>query len=298
MISVTLGPTTLFLGIEIQRDRANHSISLCQHQYILNMLERFKLTDCNSVQTPMDPGQRLDKSMGPSTPDDVAFMRQTPYLSAVGALMYLAVTTRPDIMNAVSILSRFNTNPGPAHWKAVKHLFRYLKGTMQMKLVYKPTDSPELFTAYSDADHGGCKDSGRSTGGYLVKVGSGAVSWSSKLQPLVALSTTEAEYIAAVEAGKEILWMRNILSEFGYSITSPSTLFIDNQSAINVSKNPEHHGRMKHLDLRFYWLRDKVEGNLIAPMHVRTEYMPADILTKPVPRAKVEVCRRLMGLEE
>jgi Reverse transcriptase (RNA-dependent DNA polymerase) len=115
-----LGPTTLFLGIEIQRDRANHSISLCQHQYILNMLERFKLTDCNSVQTPMDPGQRLDKSMGPSTPDDVAFMRQTPYLSAVGALMYLAVTTRPDIMNAVSILSRFNTNPGPAHWKAVK----------------------------------------------------------------------------------------------------------------------------------------------------------------------------------
>jgi hypothetical protein len=255
------------------------------------MLERFKLTDCNSVQTPMDPGQRLDKSMGPSTPDDVAF-------SAVGALMSLAITTRPDIMNAVSILSRFNTNPGPAHWKAVKHLFCYLKGTMQMKLVYKPTDSPELFTAYSDADHGGCKDSGRSTGGYLVKVGSGAVSWSSKLQPLVALSTTEAEYIAAVEAGKEILWMRNILSEFGYSITSPSTLFIDNQSAINVSKNPEHHGRMKHLDLRFYWLRDKVEGNLIAPMHVRTEYMPADILTKPVPRAKVEVCRRLMGLEE
>src|SRR6202035_1273232 len=109
-------------------------------------------------------------------------------------------------------------------WKAVKHLFRYLKGTMDLKITYKPNDSGELFTSYCDADHGGCKDSGRSTGGYLINVGTGAVSWRSKLQPIVALSTTEAEYIAAVEDGKEIVWMRNILSEFGYAITSPSTL--------------------------------------------------------------------------
>jgi hypothetical protein len=211
--------------------------------------------------------------------------------------MYLAITTRPDITNAVSILARFNSNPGPIHWKAVKQLFRYLKGTMELKLVYKPTTSSELFTSFSDADHGGSKDNGRSTGGYLIKVGSGAVSWSSKLQPLVALSTTEAEYIAAVEAGKEIVWMRNILGEFGYPISSPSTLYIDNQSAISVAKNPEHHGRMKHLDLRYYWLRDAVEAGLIAPQHIRTEDMAADILTKPLPRAKVEICRKLMGLE-
>jgi len=235
--------------------------------------------------------------MAASTPDEIKFMCQTPYLSAVGALMYLAITTRPDITNAVSILARFNSNPGPTHWKAVKHLFRYLKGTMDLKLVYRPSDSPELFTSYSDADHGGSKDSGRSTGGYLVKVGTGAVSWSSKLQPVVALSTTEAEYIAAVEAGKEIVWMCNILSKFGYAITSPSTLWINNQSAINVAKNPEHHGRMKHMDLRYYWLRDMVEGGLITPKHVRTEHMAADILTKPLPRAKVKICRELMGLE-
>jgi len=292
-----LGPTSYFLGIHITRDRPNRSISLSQHQYIVKMLDRFKLTDCNPVSTPMDPGLCLDTSMAPSTPEEVAFMRHTPYLSAVGALMYLAVTTRPDITNAVSILARFNSNPGPTHWKAVKHLFRYLKGTMDLKLVYRPSDSTELFTSYSDADHGGAKDSGRSTGSYLLKVGTGAVSWSSKLQPVVALSTTEAEYIAAVEAGKEMVWMRNILGEFGYSFTAPSTLYIDNQSAISVAKNPEHHGRMKHLDLRFYWLRDTVDSGIISPQHIATVDMPADILTKPLPRAKVEVCRRLMGLE-
>jgi hypothetical protein len=293
-----LGTTSYFLGIEITRDRPNHTVSLCQHQYILNMLDRFKLSDCNPVSTPMDPGLCLDASMGASTDEEIAFMRQVPYLSAVGALMYLAITTRPDITNAVSILARFNSNPGPTHWKAVKHLFRYLKGTIDLKLTYKPDpNSNELFTTFSDADHGGSKDSGRSTGGYLVKFGTGAVSWSSKLQPIVALSTTEAEYIAAVEAGKEIMWMRNILKEFGYKISEPSVLKMDNQSAISVAKNPEHHGRMKHLDLRTYWLRDAVESGSIIPKYIPTADMPADLLTKPVPRPKVEICRRLMGLE-
>src|SRR5438876_12056480 len=124
-------------------------------------------------------------------------------------------------------------------------------------------NSIQRVTSYSDSDHGGSKDTGKSTGGYLIKMGTGAVSWSSKLQPIVTLSTTEAEYVAAVEAGKEIVWMRNILSEFGYKFISPSTLNLDNQSTISVSKNPEHHGRMKHLDLRFYWLRDAVESGSI-----------------------------------
>ena len=119
--------------------------------------------------------------------------------------MYLAITSRLDIAYSVRVLARFNSNPGPLHWKAVKHLLRYCKGTMDLKLVYGPGNSDELFTTYSDADHGGNSDNGRSTGGYLVKIGSGAVSWSSKLQTLVALSTTEAEYISAVEAGKEIV---------------------------------------------------------------------------------------------
>ena len=111
------------------------------------------------------------------------------------------------------------------------------------------------------------------------------------------LSTTEAEYIAAVEAGKEIIWMRQLLVEFGIEVKDPSILRMDNQSAISVSKNPEHHGRMKHLDLRFYWLRDQVTLGVITPLFVPTEEMPADLLTKPLTRVKVERFRRMMGIE-
>jgi hypothetical protein len=245
----------------------------------------------------MDPGVNLTVDMGATTPEDVEFMRSVPYLNAVGALMYLAQCTRPDIAYAVGVLARFSMNPGIAHWKAVKHLFRYLQGTKDLALVYKPDTSTGLFTTFSDANHGGCKDSGRSTGGYVVSLGSAAISWSSKLQPVVALSTTEAEYIAAVEAGKEILWMRNILTELGYNMDSPSVLMMDNQSAISVSKNPEHHGRMKHLDLRWYWLRDVVDAKQIMPNYVPTNEMVADILTKSLPREKVQRCRGGMGLE-
>jgi hypothetical protein len=155
-----------------------------------------------------------------------------------------------------------------------------------------------LFVTYTDADHGGNPDNGRSTGGYAIIIGGGAVSWSSRLQPVVSLSTTEAEYIAAVEAGKEIIWMRNLLTEFGFNITSPSPLLIDNNSAVTVAKNPEHHGRMKHLDLRYHWLRDTVEAGHISPIHIPTTVQAADIFTKPLKRQKIDVCIGLLGLQK
>ena len=134
------------------------------------------------------------------------FQHNIPYINAVRSLLYLAILTRPDIAYAASVSARFNSNPGPLHWKAVKHLFRYLKGTVELKLAYGPDPSVETdrIIAYCDADHGGNKDNGKSTSGYMIKLGSGVVCWSSKLQPIVALSTTEAEYVAGVAAGKEI----------------------------------------------------------------------------------------------
>ena len=149
---------------------------------------------------------------------------------------------------------------------------------------------------YSDADYAGDDDTLRSTGAYVLKFGTGAVDWSSKLQPIVSLSSTEAEYIAAVEAGKEIAWMRNLLTEFGYDISSASKMRIDNLSALSVAKNPEHHGRMKHLDLRFYWLRDEVAKGRIEVVHLRTSHMPADILTKSLPKPKVLEMVKMLGL--
>ena len=129
-----------------------------------------------------------------------------------------------------------------------------------------------------------------------MKMGTGAISWCSKLQSIVTLSTTEAEYVAAVSAGQEVIWLRSFLSELGYNMTAPSVLNVDNQSAIAVAKNPEHHGRMKHLDLRFFWLRDQVETKAIGLKYLPTAEMPADVLTKPLDRLRVQGCRGMMGL--
>jgi len=295
-----LGSTSWLLGVEIKRDRSKQTLTLSQRQYILDLLNRFDLKDCNTVTTPLDPNVRLSSSMSPTSSQDIEEMRAIPYSQAVGALMYLAIATRPDIAYSVGVLARFNKNPGMQHWKAVKHLFRYLKGTLDYTLTYSASSPPssELFSTYSDADHGGNPDNGRSTSGYIVKMGNGAISWSSRLQGFVALSTTEAEYVAATSAGQEIIWLRNLLTELGYKFNSPSSLYIDNRSALSVAKNPEHHGRMKHLDLRFYWLRDEVEKGIINPIHLRTDEMPADIMTKALGRIKVGEMVKLIGLTE
>jgi hypothetical protein len=177
-------------------------------------------------------------------------MQQFPYINAMGALMYLATSTRPDIAYTLSKLACFNSKPGKVHWTAVKHLFRYLKGTMDLKLTYGPDPSkPALFSVFSDADFGMDPDTRCSTGGYLVSMRTGAVNWSSKLQSWVTLPTTEAEYVAAVDAGKEAVWMRNLLSELGYKFDSPSVLHMDNNSAMAVAKNPEKFSHVKHIDL-------------------------------------------------
>jgi hypothetical protein len=291
-----LGPTTWLLGVEIKRDRIAHSLTLSQRQYTLDILKRYDMADCNSVTTPLDPSVKLSTSMAPKNAAEEAFMRSVPYLAAVGSLMYLAIATRPDIAFAVGVLARFSQNPGPEHWKAVKRVFRYLQGTLDYKLTYSSTDSPHLFTTYTDADHGGNPDNGRSTGGYLVKMGNGAIGWMSRLQLIIALSTTEAEFVAAVAAGQEILFLRNLFTELGYKFTTPSPLYIDNQSALSVAKNPEHHGRMKHLDLRFFWLRDEVEKKRISVIHLRTDDMPADVLTKALGRVKHLDMVRMIGL--
>jgi hypothetical protein len=286
------------LGIEITRDRKNRLMHLSQKQYIVNKLEEFNMANCKPVGTL--PSHNLSSQYSPTTPEEKEEMNAIPYINAVGSLMYLAIMTRPDIAYAVGVLARFNSNPGIKHWNAVKHVFRYLKGTMDLKLEYDPGENvgKERFLTYCDADHGGDVNRRKSTTGYMVKVGSGVVSWSSKLQPIVTLSTTEAEYVAAVAAGKEISWMQQLMQELGFTSPAPSTLHIDNQSAMSMAKNPEHHGRMKHLDLAYYWLRDKVVDKRIEVVHLGTEDMPVDLLTKALPKPQVAKLRKMMGLVE
>ena len=250
------------------------------------------------VSTPLDPGLRLSKDQAPQTDSERSEMSRVPYSQLVGALMYLAIATRPDITHLVGVLARFSSNPGLAHWKALKHLCRYLHGTKGAKLCYQPDSScSEAFVTFADADYAGDVNSRRSTSGMVVKMGSGAISWASRLQPVVTLSTTEAEYISATAAAQEILWLRNLFKEIGYEVEGASSLYLDNQSAIAVSRNPEHHGRMKHLDLRHYWLRDTVKSGVVDVKYIPTASMPADIMTKSLPKTTVEGMRRMLGLE-
>ena len=220
-------------------------------------------------------------------------------MSAVGALTYLANATRPDIAFATGKLASFNGNPGTKHWKAVQHLFRYLRGTVDLKLTYqadKDALTSDIFTAYSDADHAGCLDTRKSTTGYALKMGTGAISWSSKKQTIVATSTTEAEYYAAVAVGQETLWMRQLLEELYIDVKGPTTIFMDNTSTMATLRNPEHFGKMKHVAVRHHWIRDEVQAKRLKVEHLPGADLPVDLLTKPLVRVTVEKHRRALGI--
>ena len=293
-----LGPISFLLGIKIVRDRKNRTMHLDQSQYIIDLLERFDMQNCAPVDTPMTPGLQLTKDDCPKTPEEIAEMAGVPYQTAVGALNYLAVATRPDISYTVAKLAKFNSCPGPRMWQAVKRLLRYLQGSKDLKLTYAPDPlSKSLFTTFTDAAFADDRDTGRSTNGYIVKIGTGAVSWSSKLQGPVAKSSTEAEFYGASFAGTEIKWLQNLLGELGFVVNKPSPLGIDNQSTIQVLNDTVHHSRMKHIPVAEFWIRDEVSKvKSISVHHLRTDSMPADLLTKPLTRELVERHRQAMGL--
>jgi hypothetical protein len=200
----------------------------------------------------------------------------------------------------VGVLSQFSSNPGPKHWDALQHVFRYLKGTLDFKLTFKPSTSPSSSSpslhGYVDADYAGDLDTRRSTSGFAFYLGGCLVSWSSKRQSVVALSTTEAEYIAAVHGGKEAVWIRTFLGELGFPLSGPIPLKVDNQSAIAVAKNPEHHSRMKHIDIAYFWLREQVALKHLDPHYVRSEENAADVLTKLLEKIKHLRCCELLGI--
>lgn len=260
------------------------------------MLQKYRMDASNPVSTPMAEGTRLSTSMSPSSQAELTQMKKTPYREAVGKLLYLSIATRPDISFAVGVLCRFLENPGPKHWAAVKHLLKYLKGTANLRLTYRPTASPYLFTTYSDADLGGNPDNSRSTAGFVLQIGDGAVSWGSRLQKHVSLSSTESEYTTASATGTEIMWLRYFLDELGFDTSKPSPLFLDNASAEQVVRNPEHQSTMKHVHRCWNWIRSHVADGFIEVRHVPGNENPADIFTKPLKRIKFVRFRDALGL--
>ena len=220
-------------------------------------------------------------------------MRDIPYRESVGSLMYASLVTRPDITFAVGRLSKFLEKPGQAHWEASRRVFRYLKGTLDWKLTYGEWEEP--LTGWVDAD-GSQEEDRRAITGYAFLIDGGAVSWNSKQQELIVLSTTEGEYVAATHAAKEALWLRSLISEvFGDNLDS-TTLFSDNQSTIALSKDHQYHTRTKHIDIRYHFIRWVIENGSIRLIYCPTDDMLADTLTKSLPSVKAKHFASELGL--
>jgi len=241
----------------------------------------------------MDPATHLTSEQAPATAEEHTIMHDKPYREAVGALNWAALATRPNIAFAVATVARFAANPGPAHWDAVKQIYRYLAGTRDLWLTYGETR--RVLEGYANVD-GSMTEDRRAVSGYMFLIDGGAVSWSSKRQEIVSLSTTESEYVAATHGMKEGLWLHSLLSEVFEPIKPPTTLFSDNQSAITLTRDQQYHSRMKHVDMRYHFIHWIIEQGSLHLIYCPTDDMVANTLTKALPSAKVKHFATGLGL--
>lgn len=282
-----------FVGIQWIRN-CDESIDVHQHSYINEVIKKYKeYLPERPVKIPLSCSEELNSEQCPKTDNDIKLMKPYPYAAILGSLMFLMLGTRPDIAQAVSKLARFMANPGMKHWNALKKLLGYVSCTKELILKYK--QSEETMQAFCDSDHASCKDTRRSTTGYVVLWQGSAISWRSQRQSTVSTSSTQAEYIALSEAGREIIWLQFFLNSIGQETTT-TDIKGDNDGAMNLAKDPHHHSTMKHLDVRVHIIREWVERRALSVSRVDTAIMVADSLTKPVPLEKTLFCRMGFGL--
>uniref|UniRef100_A0A2N9FUY1 Reverse transcriptase Ty1/copia-type domain-containing protein n=1 Tax=Fagus sylvatica TaxID=28930 RepID=A0A2N9FUY1_FAGSY len=291
-----MGEANFVLGVKITRDRSKKLLSLSQGTYIKKILERFHMHNSKPIDTPMEKGCTLSLDQCPKNDEEKNQMSKVPYASAIRSLMYAMLCTRPDICFAVGMVSRYQSNPGPAHWRAVKRILRYLRGTSDHALCYHGGDL--RLTGYSDADWASDKDERKSTSGYAFILGGGAVSWCSKKQSCIALSTMESEYVACSAAVQEAVWLRRFLQRLGVTAHAEDAvlLYSDSTSALAYAKDPKYHGKAKHIELRYHYIRDMVSQGEVILQHISTGSMVADPLTKPIARDLFFSHTKSMGL--
>ena len=290
-----MGKLHYFLGIKFLQDEKTGNVWIGQPAYVESIQKKFGMENSKPVSTPIDPSTKLTK-----TTDDEQSVDQQLYQSAIGSLLYLSGGTRPDITFSVSNLAKFSAKPYKQHWTAIKHVMRYLKGTINFGILYTKQES-EDFVAYSDADWAGDLDDCKSTSGYLFKISGGAVSWRSKKQSSVALSTAEAEYIALASTAQEAVWLRQLTTELGNGSAEATTIFEDNQAAISMSKNPQFHGRAKHISIKYHFVHEQVSDGTVRLKYCRTQDMVADILTKGLHRnqfTKLRMMSEIVSMPE
>ncbi|KAI3789909.1 hypothetical protein L2E82_02715 [Cichorium intybus] len=279
-----LGKLRHFLGLEVSYE--NGDIMLHQQRYSVNLLNRFGMLDCKPALTPIDTNAKLCANYGRELEDT------TMYRKIVGSLIYLTLT-RPDIAFVVGLLSRFMQNPRKPHLDAIRRVLRYIKSTINYGILFKRESTCKLF-GFCDADYAGDLNTRRSTTGYIFMLGSSAVSWCSKRQPTVSLSTTEAEYRAAAMAAQESVWLTQLLKNLNQEIDYKVKLLCDNLSSIQLAKNPTFHARTKHVEVHYHFIREKVLNGEIDLQYIKTSDQVADLLTKGLPSKKMtEFCEQM-----
>lgn len=280
-----LGEAKHCLGIRITRTKK--SIALDQQQYIEEILKKFKMSDCNPISTPMDPNQKLSKNENGTKTDK-------PYRELIGSVMFLVQCTRPDLAYVVSSLSRFNNSPSEEHWTAAKRLLRYLKGTIDNKLIFNKDGNSEII-GYSDASWANDSEDRRSVTGYAFKLQGGTISWNAKRQPTIALSSNEAEYMAISATTQEAMWWKGFVNEIECT-DKPIEIHSDSQSAICLAENGNYSQRTKHIDVRHHFIREKIANKQIKLKYLSTANQVADIFTKALNSDKIQYFKKAMGL--
>ncbi|GJR57070.1 putative ribonuclease H-like domain-containing protein [Tanacetum coccineum] len=266
----SMGELTFFLGLQVKQNK--EGIFISQDKYVAEILKKFDLVNVKAAITPME-------TKLPLTKDEEAFDVDVHlYRSMIGSLMYLTAS-RPDIMYAVCVCSRFQVTPKTSHLNAVKRIFKYLKGKPNLGLWY-PRESPLDLEAFSDSDYGGSNLDRKSTTGGCQFLGQRLISWQCKKQTIVATSTTEAEYVAAANCCGQVLWVQNQLLDYGFNFMN-TKIHIDNESTICIVKNPVYHSKTKHIEIRHHFIRDCYEKKLISVEKIHTDLNVADLLTKP-----------------
>lgn len=291
-----LGEVTLFLGIQIKRDRKSRTITLFQKNYTRVVLERFRMEPSKPNHVPLQKSLVTEiEHLTNYTDGPYTSCHEAPYRELMGSVMFLATTTRPDIMFAVSFLAKYMSSYSEVHWRAVKSLLRYLKGTQDMGLRF---NADNTILGYTDSDWAGDTLTRKSRSGYVFQIGNVSLSWKSKQQSVVAASSVEAEYIAQAQAVREALWIRGMCQEFGLMDDKvPVTLYADNTGAIALANDIIVSNRSKHIDVVYHLTRDYVEKGMIALRYIPSELIVADGLTKALGSVKHNAFVEMLGMK-
>jgi hypothetical protein len=264
-----------------------------QQAYTKGIITRFNMHNSKPRHILLLEGIHLEKG---ASDFKAEASQRTFYQQMIGSLIYLMIGTRPDIAWSISQLSQYMQKPTDEHMEAAKHIFRYLRQTTDHKIRYQGAGHSGLI-GYSDADWGKNRDNQRSTTGFIFLMADGAVTWTSCMQKTVARSSTEAKYMALLEACSKIAWLTSLQKEIGYSPTAPTPLVSDNQGEIFLAINPAHDRQLKHMDIHYHFIQEYVESKCVNIVYISTNDMIVDILTKPLGCVKLGYFRKLLGID-